>query len=99
MQYRIGEFARLAGVPIKTLRYYDAIGLLSPAAVDSRTQYRCTHRASFRTSRRSGVEGTRCLADPHPPSDWQTGISLNVANCCKSSAQCAGLDRVGAARS
>ena len=40
MQYRIGEFARLAGVPIKTLRYYDAIGLLSPATVDARTQYR-----------------------------------------------------------
>jgi len=40
MRYRIGEFARLASVPIKTLRYYDAIGLLSPAAVDARTQYR-----------------------------------------------------------
>ena len=40
MQYRIGEFARLSGVPIKTLRYYDAIGLLSPATVDARTQYR-----------------------------------------------------------
>jgi DNA-binding transcriptional MerR regulator len=40
MRYRIGEFARLAGLPIKTLRYYDAIGLLSPAAVDARTQYR-----------------------------------------------------------
>ena len=40
MQYRIGEFARLSGVSIKTLRYYDAIGLLSPAAIDSRTQYR-----------------------------------------------------------
>jgi DNA-binding transcriptional MerR regulator len=40
MRYRIGEFARLAGVPIKTLRYYDAIGLLSPASVDARTQYR-----------------------------------------------------------
>jgi DNA-binding transcriptional MerR regulator len=40
MRYRIGEFARLAGVPVKTLRYYDTIGLLSPAAVDSRTQYR-----------------------------------------------------------
>jgi DNA-binding transcriptional MerR regulator len=40
MQYRIGEFARLAGVSIKTLRYYDAIGLLSPAAIDARTQYR-----------------------------------------------------------
>ena len=40
MQYRIGEFARLGGVSIKTLRYYDAIGLLRPAAIDARTQYR-----------------------------------------------------------
>ena len=40
MQYRIGEFARLGGVPVKTLRFYDEIGLLQPAAVDSRTQYR-----------------------------------------------------------
>jgi DNA-binding transcriptional MerR regulator len=40
MQYRIGEFARLAGVSIKTLRYYDAIGLLSPAATNARTLYR-----------------------------------------------------------
>jgi len=40
MQYRIGEFARLSGVSIKTLRYYDAIGLLRPAAIDARTQYR-----------------------------------------------------------
>ena len=40
MQYRIGEFARLGGVSIKTLRYYDSIGLLRPAAIDVRTQYR-----------------------------------------------------------
>lgn len=40
MQYRIGEFARLSGVSIKTLRFYDQIGLLQPAAVDPRTQYR-----------------------------------------------------------
>ena len=40
MHYRIGEFARLGGVSIKALRYYDAIGLLQPAAIDSRTQYR-----------------------------------------------------------
>jgi DNA-binding transcriptional MerR regulator len=40
MQYRIGEFARLGGVSIKTLRYYDAIRLLRPAAIDARTQYR-----------------------------------------------------------
>jgi DNA-binding transcriptional MerR regulator len=40
MQYRIGEFADLAGVSANTLRYYDAIGLLNPASVDSRTGYR-----------------------------------------------------------
>jgi len=40
MQYRIGEFARLGSVSIKTLRFYDAIGLLQPAAIDARTQYR-----------------------------------------------------------
>ncbi len=40
MQYRIGEFARLGGVSIKTLRFYDRIGLLEPAAVDPRTHYR-----------------------------------------------------------
>lgn len=40
MRYRIGEFARLSGVSVKTLRFYDQIGLLEPAAVDPRTQYR-----------------------------------------------------------
>lgn len=40
MQYRIGEFARLGGVSVKTLRFYDQIGLLQPASVDARTQYR-----------------------------------------------------------
>jgi DNA-binding transcriptional MerR regulator len=40
VQYRIGEFADLTGVPAKTLRFYDEIGLLRPAAVDPRTRYR-----------------------------------------------------------
>jgi DNA-binding transcriptional MerR regulator len=40
MAYRIGEFARLGGVSVKTLRYYELIGLLTPAAVDARTRYR-----------------------------------------------------------
>lgn len=37
---RIGEFARLAAVPVKTLRYYDELGLITPARVDSATGYR-----------------------------------------------------------
>jgi DNA-binding transcriptional MerR regulator len=40
LRYRIGEFARLGAVSAKTLRFYDDIGLLRPAAVDSRTRYR-----------------------------------------------------------
>jgi DNA-binding transcriptional MerR regulator len=40
VQYRIGEFARIAGVSIKTLRFYDEIGLFRPAGVDARTRYR-----------------------------------------------------------
>lgn len=40
MSYRIGEFARLSGVSIKTLRFYDEVGILRPARVDSRTRYR-----------------------------------------------------------
>ena len=40
MRYRIGEFAELAGVSVKTLRFYDEIGLLQPAAIDPRTRYR-----------------------------------------------------------
>jgi DNA-binding transcriptional MerR regulator len=39
--YRIGEFAELSGVSAKTLRHYDKLGLLRPAAVDGRTRYRC----------------------------------------------------------
>jgi DNA-binding transcriptional MerR regulator len=40
MRYKIGEFARLAGTSIKTLRFYDQAGLLEPADVDARTRYR-----------------------------------------------------------
>jgi DNA-binding transcriptional MerR regulator len=38
--YSIGEFARLGGVTAKALRYYDRMGVLCPAIVDSRTRYR-----------------------------------------------------------
>jgi len=38
--FSIGEFARLGGVSVRTLRHYDEIGLLRPATVDSGTGYR-----------------------------------------------------------
>lgn len=37
---KIGDFSSLSQVPIKTLRYYDERGLLSPAHVDPQTGYR-----------------------------------------------------------
>ena len=37
---RIGQFAQLAQVTVKTLRHYDRIGLLRPSEVDPDTNYR-----------------------------------------------------------
>lgn len=38
--YRIGEFSKLTGASIKSLRYYDKIGVLKPNYVDKETKYR-----------------------------------------------------------
>lgn len=37
---RIGQFSKLAKITVKTLRYYDKIGLLRPAMVDVASSYR-----------------------------------------------------------
>lgn len=37
---RIGEFSKMAQVPVATLRYYDQVGLLKPVEVDRSTGYR-----------------------------------------------------------
>ncbi len=38
--FSIGEIAKIFNMPVKTIRYYDEIGLLKPAYVDSGTNYR-----------------------------------------------------------
>jgi DNA-binding transcriptional MerR regulator len=38
--YKIGDFSRLVQIPVKTLRYYDTIGVLRPARVEHSTGYR-----------------------------------------------------------
>ena len=38
--YRIGEFSKLTGASIKSLRYYDKIAVLKPYYVDTNTNYR-----------------------------------------------------------
>ncbi len=37
---KIGEVATLSGLPVKTIRYYDDIGLLAPTVERSESQYR-----------------------------------------------------------
>lgn len=41
--YKIGEFAKLSGVTVKTLRHYESLGLLVPEQVDKWTGYRNYH--------------------------------------------------------
>ena len=38
--YKIGDFSKITNTPIKTLRYYDEIGLLNPSYIDYFTGYR-----------------------------------------------------------
>jgi len=38
--FKIGAFAKLSGVTVKTLRHYDELGLLKPARVDEESGYR-----------------------------------------------------------
>ena len=40
MKMQIKEFAKFTGVSVRTLHYYDEIGLLVPACVDAHTGYR-----------------------------------------------------------
>ena len=40
MKMHINEFAKLTGVSVRTLHYYDEIGLLKPAFVDEQNGYR-----------------------------------------------------------
>ena len=37
---KIGDFSLLTGLPVRTIRYYSDIGLLSPATVDNESNYR-----------------------------------------------------------
>lgn len=47
MKLQIKEFAALVGVSVRTLHYYDEIGLLAPASVDTQSGYRYYDDASL----------------------------------------------------
>ena len=38
--YKIGELSKLTKIPVKTLRFYDNEGILSPDKIDEFTGYR-----------------------------------------------------------
>lgn len=47
MNMQVKEFSRLTGVSVRTLHYYDEIGLLKPAAVAEHSGYRYYDKASL----------------------------------------------------
>lgn len=47
MKMHIREFAKLTGVSVRTLHYYDEIGLLKPCSVDEQNGYRCYDEQSL----------------------------------------------------
>jgi len=49
---RIGEFARRTGLPIRTLRFYDAVDVLRPTEVDGETGYRLYAHQQLEHARR-----------------------------------------------
>ena len=70
----IGEVAKASGLTISALRFYDAAGVLVPAAVDAATGYRRYTDEQVRTARlvggwacRSWTSRRRCGTCPIPP--------------------------------
>src|SRR5271166_5850542 len=49
--FSIGDFSKITGLTIKTLRYYHEQGLLVPTCVDEQTGYRYYDRAKIETAR------------------------------------------------
>jgi len=56
--FGIGQFAQIAKVSVRTLRHYDDVGLLPPAAVDAQTGYR-----SYAASQLSALNRILVLKD------------------------------------
>ncbi|MBF8284674.1 MAG: transcriptional regulator, MerR family [Anaerolineales bacterium] len=51
MRIRIGDFARMSQMSVKTLRYYDRMGLLKPVEIDRFTGYRYYNEAQLKPAR------------------------------------------------
>ncbi|AFY76067.1 putative transcriptional regulator [Pleurocapsa sp. PCC 7327] len=44
---KIGEVATESGLPVKTIRYYEKLGLLTPSVERTKSGYRLFHRSVF----------------------------------------------------
>ncbi|RRK09423.1 MerR family transcriptional regulator [Lactiplantibacillus garii] len=62
LDFSIGQLAQLFDVPVPTLRYYDQIGLLTPARVDPASHYR--YYGSEQFERLSTIKYFRALGVP-----------------------------------
>jgi DNA-binding transcriptional MerR regulator len=51
MEYRIGDFSLATRLSVKTLRYYDEMGILAPSRVDAGTGYRLYDEAALERAR------------------------------------------------
>ena len=49
MKYKIGEFSKITGIPVKTLRYYDEIDLFKPSEIDLYSGYRYYKKEQIET--------------------------------------------------
>jgi predicted transcriptional regulator YdeE len=75
--YKIGDFAKISRVPVKTLRYYDEIGLLKPDVVNRYNRYRYYSEGQLPLLhhilelKRLGfsLEQVACLLDGDPPAE------------------------------
>ena len=85
--YRIGGFARLSQVPVKTLRYYDELGLLRPARTERGSGYRYYTAAQLETLNRilafkdlgfSLREIRGLLAEAVPPAQVRGMLRLRI---------------------
>ena len=57
---RIGQFSKLARTTVKTLRYYDQIGLLKPAMIDADSRYRYYTEDQLETVRQISLPNLLC---------------------------------------
>jgi DNA-binding transcriptional MerR regulator len=85
---KIGDFARLAAVSIKTLRYYQELGLFHPIHIDRETGYRyysaaqlpLLHRILIYRSLGFSLDGTRALIQENPsPEEMREALRTRQA--------------------